>query len=135
MEKYLIPKQRFSNLLQKSNKYICIGYQYGFHESAHQKSVSSVDGSILNNVVTFNFRLKEEWQDEDEAGHDRDGQGLEGREGRVCKLPADEVFDGSDGRVEPVPGQQDREVGRRVEQQRRKGIEHACKRNVELENI
>ena len=95
----------------------------------------SVERLILDHILTFDFRLEEERQDQHEPDHDGHGQGLESREGRVCELPGDEVLHWSDGRVEPVPGQQDRQVGWRVKHQRRKGIENAGEDNVELENI
>jgi len=71
----------------------------------------SVERLILDHILTFDFRLEEERQDQHEPDHDGHGQGLESGEGRVCELPGDEVLHWSDGRVEPVPGQQDRQVG------------------------
>ncbi len=78
--------------------------------SLYQKDVSRIDLLIWHVSFVLDFRLEEEGDDEDHGCHEANDDGFQGRDVWVDHLPGDVVLDGSVGRVEPVPGQQNGQV-------------------------
>ena len=71
----------------------------------------------------FQLRLEEERDHENGGGDETHEDGLDGRLVWIDHLPRDEVLDGTVGRVESVPGEEDGEERGGVEHQRRHRVQ------------